>query len=289
MSSDGSSGISHCESNSSSSVCIQSIIRWELWGGISLPNVCIYLSVLVFCWMYLFIFTFAQVQQTGAVSFPLPSERFCEAEVRWTPATGRRTDKSEHLPSPCNPAFWHLKKHKVRTMRTDAVMRRLQRELHSVSHVPSEQEPGLSWWRAVWSSFWFCPPVLSGVDPFLGAAGKELPSLLLLSVWLRKPVGRSATCQSCCHASLSHRPHRTWVKPNRHLPHEAVAWGPRSHFDTFWAERRHLTPRSREGRSSSSLQCWQTNINRHIRRHQSAVMFLVFTTLWLQSRFSPDI
>lgn len=70
-----------------------------------------------------------------------------------------------------------------------------------------------------------------------------------------------------------------------YLPREAVAWGLRFHFDTFWAEPRHQTPLSHEGRSSSSWQCWQTNINRHWDINLLWFVSLMFTlmvhALWL--------
>lgn len=179
----------------------------------------------------------------------------------------------------------------------------------SVSYLPCEQESGLSWWRAVWSSFWFCPLVLSGADPFLGAAGRGPSSPSLWSVWLKKPVGGSSTRQCCCHLTRSDRPNRTRVRRKKkqewwYLPREAVAWGLRFRFDTFWAEPRHQTPLSHEGRSSSSWQCWQTNRNIHFVRHQSALIcqsrvysngpcFMTAlswpTVLDVASRFSPDI
>lgn len=58
---------------------------------------------------YALLCTFNQLHQRDIRGFPLPSERVCKAKVRWTTITCRRTGKSEHLSSPRNPAFWHLK------------------------------------------------------------------------------------------------------------------------------------------------------------------------------------
>lgn len=58
---------------------------------------------------YFLVLTFAQLHQTGAVCFPLPSARLCKAVFGGTSfSAGGRMGQSEHLPAPRHPTLRHL-------------------------------------------------------------------------------------------------------------------------------------------------------------------------------------